>query len=100
MQIQSTPRKCLRGVYCVPETREVSLSSRPQTRKRCNLFFPAACTSEKTLLGLQTCEPSVADGGAVRCSRPHPLKKVAFATFLTVNQRRARKLRGVGNENT
>jgi hypothetical protein len=55
---------------------DASQNSRPQTRNKSNLYFPAACTSGNTLLGLQTCEPSVADGGAVRCSRPHPHNEV------------------------
>jgi hypothetical protein len=36
----------------------VSQNSRPQPRKKSNPFFSAACTSEKTLLGPQTCERS------------------------------------------
>jgi hypothetical protein len=56
--------------------RSVSQNSRPQPRKKSNPFFPAACTSEKTLLGLQTCERSeCAAAGRI------PLKKVVHHFF-------------------
>ena len=45
-------------------------------RKRCKSFFPAACTSGKIRLGLQTCEQSECDvAGRI------PLLKNRFAVF-------------------
>jgi hypothetical protein len=60
---------------------EVSLSSRPQARIKCSLFFPAACTSEKTLLGPQTCATSAEGGGRVRCSGPQLSQKSGEPLF-------------------
>ena len=36
--------------------KKASQSLRPQTQIRFNMFFPATCASEKTLISLQTCE--------------------------------------------
>jgi len=60
---------------------KASQSSRPQARKGFDLFFPAACTSKKTLLGLQTCELSAqADSECAAAGRGF-LEKVASPLF-------------------
>ena len=49
------------------------------------MFFPAACTSGKTLLGLQVCELSAESGQRVRAAGCSPSRKSGFATFSTVS---------------
>ena len=51
-----------RFVRALQLVKKASQSSHPQVRKGWNLFFPAACTSEKTLLGPQVCELSAESG--------------------------------------
>ena len=66
--------------------KKASQSSRPQTRIKGNPFFPAACTSEKTLLAPQTWELSAFGGRRVRCSGAHPLVGKPRRGFSTVSE--------------
>ena len=59
---------------------KASQSLRPQAQIEFHSFSPAACTSEKILLGSQTCERK-----RVRCGEPQP--------FQTRAQRRGSRLR-------
>jgi len=60
---------------------KASQSSRPQARKGFDQFFPAACTSEKTLLGLQTCALSAQADSACAAAGRSFLVKVAKPLF-------------------
>jgi hypothetical protein len=70
---QPPPRQCEASRAEPASVRYVSQnSSRRSGWKKVQSVFPAACTSEKTPLGLQTCDHSAFGGEVVRCSRPHP----------------------------
>ena len=60
--------KCAIRTDGAPQTvKKASQSLRPQAQIKFQAFFPAACTSAKTLLGSQTCERK-----RVRCGEPQP----------------------------
>ena len=58
----------------------------PAGAKKCNLFFAAACTWQKILLGPQVCELSADSGQRVRAVGRSLSRKSGFATFSTVSE--------------
>ena len=71
----------------VLEGGKASQSLRPQAQRKWKSFSPAACTSEKILLGSQTCEGHACGVPFVRCSEPlphsneSPVKRVSFESL-------------------
>ena len=63
------PRRKKRCGKC-RSVKKASQSLRPQAQIEYESFFPTACTSEKILIGSQTCELCAIGAQRVRCSEP------------------------------
>ena len=66
---------------CLSVSKKPRRVSRPQARKTCRLFFPAACTSGKIYSGLQVCRLSAFGGQIVRAAGRGLLSKNSQGVF-------------------